>query len=58
VRAARRLDFLVRGALYLLVGPQVPLGAGPDRSPPEGTPFGEARRSLKTQQHAHLRSIS
>ncbi len=35
---------------------RAPLGAGSDRSPPEGTPFGEARRSLKTQQHAHLRS--
>ncbi len=55
--SARRLDVAGAIALYSLVGPQVPLGAGSDRSPPEGTPFGEARRSLKTQQHAHLRSI-
>ncbi len=27
------------------------------RSSPEGSPFGEVRRSLKTQQHAHLRSV-
>ena len=38
------------------VGPQAPSGAGSDRSPPKEAPFGKARRSLKTQQHAHLRS--
>src|SRR5215207_10170871 len=32
-----------------------PLGSAPSRAVPEGVPFGPAgaRRSLKTQQHAH-----
>ncbi len=55
--SSRRLD---PAALDRAILPGRPAGApgrGSDRSPPEGTPFGEARRSLKTQQHAHLRSI-
>ena len=46
------------GAILAGSARRAPMGAGSDRSPSEGSPFGEARRSLKTQQHAHLRSIS
>ena len=57
---ARRRDVAAcrADALYSSVGPEAPSGAGPHRSPSAGSPFGEARRSLKTQQHAHLRSAS
>ena len=55
--AARRLRPTGPRRAILAGRPAGALGRGPDRSPPEGTPFGEARRSLKTQQHAHLRSI-